>query len=53
MIIRMHIDLRNDSSIKFSNRLFKFNFYSRKRYSIESALLEKLLICKKRNATLN
>ena len=36
--------MRNDDNIKNDERLSKFNFGSRKQYSIESALLEKRLL---------
>ena len=44
IIVRIYIGWRNDSNIKIDERLSKFNFGSRKHYSIDSALLEKRLV---------
>jgi len=44
IIICMYVGLRNDNNIEKDDRLSKYNFGSRKHYSIESALLEKRLI---------
>ena len=44
IIVRMYVGSRNDDNIKNDERLSKFNFGSRKQYSIESALLEKRLL---------
>ena len=44
IITRMYVGLRNDKNIENDSRLSKFNFGSRKWYSIESAILEKRLM---------
>ena len=44
IIIRMYVGWRNNKNIKSDSRLSKFNFRSRKHYSIDSALLEKRLL---------
>ena len=40
----MYVGLRNDANIEQNDKLLKYNFGSRKNYSIESALLEKMLL---------
>ena len=44
IITRIYVGLRNDNNIEKDDRLSKYNFGSRKHYSIKSALLEKRLI---------
>ena len=44
IITRMYVGLRNDKNIEDDERLSKYNFGSRKHYSIESTLLEKRLL---------
>ena len=44
IITRMYVGLKNDKNIENDSRLSKFNFGSRKWYSIESAILEKRLM---------
>ena len=44
LLIRVFISMRNINKIKSDERLSKSNYRSRRNYSIESAILEKLLI---------
>ena len=45
LLTRIFVGLRNDESTKNNNILSTFNFRFRKQHSIESMLLENLLIC--------
>ena len=42
--MRILIRERNDDNLELDDRLLKFNYGSRKNYSIETALLEKRLM---------
>ena len=39
------IGARNDKNVENADRLSKFNYCSRANYSIQTAILEKLLMC--------